>query len=67
MVSDRLLRDIFGAVESAEPAYRADPIDEYRDLAMLAHAWERGSLELEVAAQAPGRVDEPEGKESPLR
>lgn len=36
-----LLPDIFTALEGSEPAYRADPIDEYRDLAMLARAWER--------------------------
>jgi hypothetical protein len=62
-VRRRQLRDIFSALESAEPAYRADPIDEYRDLAMLAHAWERGSLEPEVAEEAHGRVDDAEGED----
>jgi hypothetical protein len=67
VVRHRLLRDIFSAFESAEPAYRADTIDEYRELAMLAHAWERGSLKPGVAEGAPGRVDDAEGKESALR
>jgi hypothetical protein len=67
VVRHRLLPEIFSALESAEPAYRADPIDEYRDLAMLAHAWEHGSLEPEVAEEAPGRVDDAEGKEPALR
>ena len=68
MVRHRLLRDVFSAFESAEPVYRADAIDEYRELAMLAHAWERGTLQRGVAEGAPpGRVDDTEGKESMLR
>ena len=39
---NRLLRDIFSALESAGPVSRADSVDEYRELAMLAGAWERG-------------------------
>ena len=43
------LRDIFTAFEATGPAYPAEPVDEYRDLAMLAHAWERiGSGEVTV-------------------
>lgn len=67
MLRDRLLPDVFRAFESAEQAYGADPIDEYRDLAMLAHAWERGSLETEVAEEAPGRVADAEGNEPAVR
>lgn len=44
MVRHRPLPGIFSAHEGVEPAYRAEPIDEYRDLAMLADAWEHGSL-----------------------
>ena len=54
MVKDRLFRDIVSAFESAEPAYRAGTIDEYRELAMLARAWERGSLEPGVADERGG-------------
>lgn len=55
MVIQRPLLDIFSVLASAEPAYRAEPIDEYRDLVMLAQAWERGSLEPGAAEQAVGR------------
>jgi hypothetical protein len=41
MARHTLLPDIFTALEGSEPACAADPIDEYRDLAMLARAWER--------------------------
>jgi len=58
-----LLRDIFSACESAESADRADSIDEYRDLAMLARAWENGSFEPKAAEEATGRVDDAEGEE----
>jgi hypothetical protein len=62
------LRDIFSTFECAEPAYRADGIDEYRELAMLAGAWEHGSLKPPGGAEGgSGRVDDPEGKESALR
>ena len=67
MLRDRLLPDVFRAFESAEPAYGADPIDEYRDLAMLAHAWERGTLEMEVTEEAPGRIVDAEGNEPAVR
>lgn len=60
MVRDRLLRDIFGAFEGAGQAGRADAFDEYRDLVMLANAWERGSLAVEVAEEAPGPLDDAE-------
>jgi hypothetical protein len=59
MVRDRLLR--------VEPAYRADPIDEYRDLVMLADAWEHGRVGTVAAEEAPSRVDDAEGKEPALR
>lgn len=41
MARHTLLPDILAAFEGSEPACAADPIDEYRDLAMLARAWER--------------------------
>lgn len=41
--------------------YRAETIDEYRELDMLAHAWERGSLEPGVPETAPGRAEDAEG------
>lgn len=41
--------------------YRAETIDEYRELDMLAHAWERGSLEPGTPEGAPGRVEDAEG------
>lgn len=41
MARHPLFRDIFTALEGSGPACPADPIDEYRDLAMLARAWER--------------------------
>jgi ubiquinone/menaquinone biosynthesis C-methylase UbiE len=44
VVRQRLLRDFFSAFENAEPTLRADAIDEYRELTLLAHAWERGAL-----------------------
>jgi hypothetical protein len=56
VVRHSLLRDMGGAVEDAGPAHRAGAIDEYRELAMLAHAWERGSLE--VSEGAPDRVND---------
>lgn len=67
MLRDRPLPDVFRAFESAEPAYGADPIDEYRDLAMLAHAWERGSLKTGVTEEAPGRLADAEGNEAAVR
>ena len=50
MVRQRLLRDFLSTFENAAPAPGAEALDEYRELAMLAHAWERGSLE-------PGAVE----------
>lgn len=41
MARRTLLWDIFTALEGSGPAHPTDPIDEYRDLAMLARAWER--------------------------
>ena len=61
MVRHRLLRDVFSAFESAEPVYRADAIDEYRELAMLAQAWEHGSFKPGMAEGAPVRIDDAEG------
>ena len=60
MVTHRPLHEIFS--DSAEPAHRAEAIDEYRELDMLAHAWERGSLEPGVAESATGRVDSAEDR-----
>jgi hypothetical protein len=54
VVIDRPFRDVFSAFENAEPARRAEAIDEYRELEMLAHAWEHGSLEERTEEDAPG-------------
>ena len=67
MVRHRPLRDIFSAFDSADPAGRAETMDEYRELEMLAHAWERGSVNPGVAEGAPGRIEDAEGKESAKR
>lgn len=57
------LSDIYSASESAEPAYRAEGIDEYRELAMLAGVWERDSLESEaVEGPAAGSIDDGKGQ-----
>jgi len=49
MARHTLLPEIFAPFEGIEPECRAEPIDEYRDLAMLARAWERiGSGDLTV-------------------
>jgi len=55
------LRDLFSAFEGAAPGHGADTIDEYRELTMLAHAWEQGSLMPGSVEQALGRVDGVEG------
>lgn len=65
MARYRLLRDFFSVLDSAEPASRLDTIDEYRELAMLAYAWERRSLK-QVGEGASGRVDDAKVKESAL-
>ena len=58
MARRTLFRDIFTALEGSGPAYPTDPIDEYRDLAMLARAWERiGSGD--AAAEAAGGNPQP--------
>ena len=62
MARHGILHEIFSAYESAEAAYRADGIDEYRELAMLAHAWERGSLKPGVAAVAPDPGNEKDSR-----
>ena len=67
MVRHWPLAHSFGAFEDAEPASRADAIDEYRELAMLADAWERGSLEPGVCEETPGPVADADGKELALR
>lgn len=66
VVRNKPLPDIFGTLESAEPADRAEPFDEYRDLVMLAHAWEHGSLEPQGTEEAPGRGADAEGKVGPI-
>ena len=53
-----LLHDIFSAYESAEPTHRADSIDEYRELAILALVWERSSIAPLEAERAPAPVTE---------
>jgi len=67
VVKQRHLGDFFSTCGRDEPAYGAEPIDEYRDLAMLARAWESGLLEANVAEEALARADDAEGKESALR
>ena len=64
MVRPRLLRDTCSVSESAELASRAEPIDEYRELEMLAHAWEHGSLDPGGAEGPAGRVDDAEQQEA---
>jgi hypothetical protein len=59
-VRNKLLRDFLSAFEGAAPAHRADTIDEYRELVILAQAWERGSLEAGLATQALGRAEDVE-------
>ena len=67
VVRNRLFGHIFGALESAGAAQGAEPIDEYRELTMLAHAWERGTLEPRSAKRAAHRADDAEGQEPALR
>jgi hypothetical protein len=63
----RLLRAFFGAFESAAPVYRAGTMDEYRELSILAHAWEHGSLEAGWAAEALDWDEQEQSKAPPLR
>jgi hypothetical protein len=62
VVGNRRLRDIFRVLENAGPAYRAEAVDEYRELAMLARAWEHSASKpgTEEAA-SPGAVDDAKG------
>lgn len=63
----RPVRDVLSVFGTGERAYRADPMDEYRELTILAGAWERGSLEIGVGADgSPRNADEGKGKESAL-
>lgn len=64
VVRNRLLGRIFGAFESISAAPGAEPIDEYRELAILAHAWERGTLEPRAAKRVTRRIDDAERKVS---
>lgn len=66
VVRHRPVPDIFGTLDIAEPACRAEPIDEYRDLVMLADAWEHRSLEAVGADEAPDRGDDAAGKVGPI-
>jgi hypothetical protein len=66
VVRNRPLPDTFSTLASAEPAYGVDAIDEYRDLVMLAHAWEHRSLEPAGAEEAPDRGDDAEAKVGPI-
>jgi hypothetical protein len=61
VVTQGLLRDLFSAFEGVAPGHGADAIDEYRELTMLAHAWEHGSLMPGSVEQALGRGDGVEG------
>jgi hypothetical protein len=58
VVTHRPLRDTSSARAGAEVARRAETLDEYRELDMLAHAWERGSLEPGASQSAPGRAED---------
>ena len=49
MVGYGLSGDASVALENAKGAPGGEPFDEYRDLVMLADAWERGSLEPETS------------------
>jgi hypothetical protein len=62
VVTHGLLPGASSAVESVEPACRADSVDEYRDLAMLADAWERGALEPHGVEGGLGAVEQDEGE-----
>jgi hypothetical protein len=67
VVTHGLLSGVSSTFERVEPADLADSVDEYRDLATLADAWERGSLEPHAAEGAPERVAAADnGKESAL-
>jgi hypothetical protein len=67
VVKNRPPGDVFRAFESTEPADGAGPIDEYRELTLLAGAWEAGALKPRAAKRAPGRADDAEGKEPARR
>lgn len=67
MVTSRLLRDFLDALHSPAAMHRADPIDEYRELAMLARVWERSALEARLPAAALSRAEEAERKAPALR
>jgi hypothetical protein len=58
-----------GARENAGPASRAEAIDEYRELTLLAGAWERQALTpgagQGVSERACARIDDVEGKPAP--
>ena len=58
-MENRRLRD----GESAGPASRAEAIDEYRELELLARAWERQALAQGAGEAACGRIDDVEVKE----
>jgi hypothetical protein len=63
MVRHRVTRQIFSVTETEELPDRADSIDEYRELAMLANAWERRSLEPAGAEGASPKGEDREVKE----
>lgn len=67
VVGNRGLGDIFSPPESTAPAYRAEAMDEYRELALLAKAWERQALKQGLGEGTSGRVEDPEGNESAVR
>lgn len=58
MVRHTLLRGMLSAFDSTEPAYRAETIDEYRELAMLAQAWELGTVKPGVPEGTPAIPNE---------
>lgn len=58
MVTHRPSGDTLSARASVELAHRAETIDEYRELDMLAHAWERGSPKPGAVEGEPGRAED---------
>lgn len=67
MVRQRLLDDIFGDFENVERVYRADTLDEYSELMMLAQAWERNSIKPGLAEGTAECVADADGRESARR
>jgi len=67
VVGNRGLREVFNAPESTAPAYRAEGLDEYRELALLANAWERQARKQGPGEGPSGRAEDAEGEEPAVR